>query len=119
MHAEDHAALLQRIEHFAGCSLPHSYAEWLSAPRTEPPDSRLFDMAKLLETQRIVQAVLPAGSIAIAEDGYGNLFLMQCADGSVVWWFHELDEEGHNRVEPIADSFAAFLDELAKHPFPS
>ena len=65
------------------------------------------------EAYKAVGAVIPEGTIAIAEDSSGNLYLLDCrlGAGGVYWWDHERDL-GDDRVEKVADSFTGFLASL-------
>jgi hypothetical protein len=65
---------------------------------------------------------IPPGTIAIAEDPGGDLFLLSVdgdSKGSVFYWDHEnepvdeaTDWEDFENVYPIADSFEEFLASL-------
>lgn len=104
-----------QIERTCGGELPPDYRNWLQEYRPGPSDHRQtpFDVAELIETQRLVQDVIPPGTLAIGDDGYGNLVLLRFADGSIEWWNHER-ELGNFKTETIRPSFAEYLDLIAK-----
>ena len=85
--------------------------------------SELFELgdgeawSQLDEVYRLVGDVVPAGMIPIADDGGGNLWLLDCNPslGGVYWWDHERDL-GDEHVEKAADSFGQFTSLLADFP---
>ena len=104
---------IERIQRAANVKLPQDYVDWLAQHRRKPDDEgdTPFDVDQLLETQRIVQDILPQGTVAIGDDGYGNLVLIRCSDGSILWQFHEdLDD-----IEVVGSSIHAFLERVAAH----
>ena len=74
-----------------------------------------IDLNQLLEVQRLVQDVIPPGTVAIGDDGYGNLVLLRFADGSIEFWDHER-ELNDFATETICPSFAAYLEFLTISP---
>lgn len=104
-----------QVERTAGGTLPSEYREWLRRHTPGPGDHRQtpFDLTELLETQRLVQDAIPPGTLAIGDDGYGNLVLLRFSDGSIEWWWHERSLENHE-TETIRPSFAEFLHLIAK-----
>lgn len=106
---------IAQIERASEGTLTADYREWLRQHRPGPSDHRQtpFGVAELIETQRLVQDVIPRGTLAIGDDGYGNLVLLRFADGSIEWWNHER-EPGDFATETIRSSFAEYLDLIAK-----
>src|SRR3954469_2263234 len=123
---------LARLERVLGTPLPSDYRQFLRRHREDQdrptmvvgadPDYRnvrtLFELgdgpnnAQLDEIYRLVGDVLPPGTIAIADDIGGNLYLLDYAGrGGILWWDHEQDL-GEDRVEAVAESFTAFLADL-------
>ncbi len=78
-----------------------------------PIIAKLLHIEELLKAQRLVQQVIPRGSLAIAHDGYGNQVLLRFSDGSIEWWSHEREPDDH-RTETIAPSFESYLELIAK-----
>jgi len=107
--------VVAQVEGAAGGALPVQYREWLRQHRPGPSDHRQtpFDIEELLKTQRLVQEVIPPGTLAIADDGYGNLVLLRFSDGSIEWWNHEREPDDLD-TETIAPSFEAFLELASK-----
>jgi hypothetical protein len=123
---------LARLERALGKPLPPDYRQFLHGHREDQnrptmvvganPDCRdvrtLFELGdgpnttQLDEIYRLVGDVLPVGTIAIADDIGGNLYLLDyLGRGGVLWWDHEQDL-GEDRVERVADSFTGFLADL-------
>jgi len=104
---------LQQVEREAAGVLPDHYRNWLRKHRRRSSQDRRtpFDLDELLQTQRLVQDVLPAGTLAVGDDGYGNLMLLRFSNGAIEWWDHER-EFGDDRTEFVASSFEAFLEQL-------
>lgn len=111
---QDFDDAVAQVERAAGGILPPAYREWLRQHRSGPSNQRQtpFDVEELLETQRLVQHVLPPGTLAIGDDGYGNLVLLRFSDGSIEWWFHER-HPSDIETETIRPSFPAFLELIA------
>ena len=111
----DFEDIISRVEQTAGGNLPTGYREWLRTYRPSDDDHRQipFDVAELVETQRIVQDVIPAGTLAIGNDGYGNLVLLRFADGSIEWWSHE-HLDGNHETKTIRPSFPEYLELIAQ-----
>ena len=107
--------IISRVEQTAGGTLPADYLEWLRLHRPSDDDHRQtpFDVGKLVETQRIVQDVIPPGTLAIGDDGYGNLVLLRFVDGSIEWWSHERNEADH-QTKSIRPSFLEYLELIAQ-----
>ena len=72
-----------------------------------------FEPEEALATNRLVHDVLPAGTLAISDDGYGNFFLLRFSDGSIEWWDHER-HLGDEATDKIAPSFLEFLNYLSR-----
>ena len=104
-----------QVERTAGGVLPHAYREWLRQHRRASSDHRQtpFDLEELLKTQGLVQNVIPPRTLAIGEDGYGNLVLLRLSDGSIEWWCHER-KSGDPKTNTIRPSFEEFLKLIAK-----
>jgi hypothetical protein len=125
---------LKALEEQLGAPLPSDYASFLQTHAAA--DKRgcfissnpeywgvrsLLELAvgprnhQLDEVFRIVRDAIPAGTLPIAKDWAGNLYLLVCvgpAAGEVVWWDHERDE-GDTNVEHVAHSFTEFTELLA------
>jgi hypothetical protein len=72
-----------------------------------------------IEVFRSVRNVIPQGTLPIAEDWSGNLYLLVCEGpnlGEVVWWNHER-EENDMAVDRVAGSFGEFRG-LLRHDEP-
>jgi hypothetical protein len=112
---QDFENAVAQVERASGGALPSHYREWLRQHRRGPSDHRQtpFDIVELLETQRLVQDAIPPGTLAIGDDGYGNLVLLRFADGSIEWWNHER-ELNNFETETIRSSFAEYLDLIAE-----
>jgi hypothetical protein len=108
---------MSQIERLSGGQLPVEYRQWLSMyqPMSTNSEHRPFDLNQLLEVQRLVQDVIPPGTVAIGDDGYGNLVLLRFADGSIEFWDHER-ELNDFATETICPSFAAYLEFLTISP---
>ena len=111
----DFEEFVAQVELIADGALPADYREWLrrhesgaSAHRQTP-----FDLQELLSTQRIVQDVIPPKTLAIGDDGHGNLILLRLSDGSIEWWCHER-EAGDFQTETIRPSFSDYLHLIAE-----
>ena len=104
-------AAVTQVEQRLGAPLPGEYRLWLFQHRSIPTDHRQspFEVIELLETQRLVQDVLPPGHLAIGPDGYGNLVLLRLCDGSVEWWSPD-HEPSDRRTDTIAASFSNYLE---------
>ncbi|HUG94118.1 MAG TPA: SMI1/KNR4 family protein [Planctomycetaceae bacterium] len=66
----------------------------------------------------LVEDVLPAGALPIAEDWGGNFYCLMLTGthaGQVVYWDHERDE-GDDKVEPVADTITSFYERLVPDP---
>lgn len=125
---------LAALEREIGMQVPSEYANCLRYHRAadEPacfvssnPEywgvRSLFELGvgtsdfQLDEVFRLVRDVIPAGTIPIANDWAGNLYLLVCAgasSGAVVWWNHERDVDDEE-VDHVADSFSEFTQLLA------
>ena len=130
---------LAQLEASFGFAFPQEYRTFLAAHNEDPDrpgqvvssDPDYLGVQTILElgdgpdylqadeTYRNVGDVLPSGMIAVANDGGGNLYLLDCREGaqtgSVYWWGHEQDP-GEDRVELVASSFAVFLQSLVPDP---
>ncbi len=107
--------LVTQVERVAGGALPSDYREWLRRHEPGASDHRQtpFDLQELLRTQRIVQDVIPPKTLAIGDDGHGNLVLLRLSDGSIEWWCHEREAEDF-QTETIRPSFADYLHLIAE-----
>jgi hypothetical protein len=112
---DDFEAAVAQVERASGGVLPPEYREWLRQHKRGPSDHRQtpFDLDELLKTQRIVQRVIPLGTLAIGDDGYGNLVLLRFSDGSIEWHRHERLPDDPE-TETIRPSFTAFVELIAK-----
>ena len=80
---------------------------------------RLFELAdgpkhvQVDEVLRLVGDVLPSGTLPVAEDDGGNLYLLDCVahPGTVYWWNHERDI-GDEHIDKVAATFSAFIQIL-------
>jgi SMI1 / KNR4 family (SUKH-1) len=130
---------LVRLEQAIGFRLPPDYRSFLSshvedadrpiqvvASNPDYLDVRtifeLGDGANYLqadEVHRIAGDALPPGMVAIADDGGGSFYLLDCRDtrevGSVYWWDHE-QQQGEDRIDLVAPSFTEFLGSLLPDP---
>ncbi|ABI77679.1 conserved hypothetical protein [Hyphomonas neptunium ATCC 15444] len=111
----DFDEIISRAEQTAGGILPKEYLEWLRLHRPSDDDHRQtpFSIGELVETQRTVQDVIPPGTLAIGNDGYGNLVLLRFVDGSIEWWSHERNEANH-KTKSIRPSFPEYLELIAQ-----
>lgn len=125
---------LESMEEKLGAPVPADYATFLQWHRaTDEPGCyvssnpeywgvrSLFELGvgtrdcQLDEVFRLVGDAIPAGTLPIANDWAGNLYLLVCAGpsaGEVVWWDHER-YQGDRDVEHVADSFSEFIELLA------
>lgn len=120
---------IAEIEQTLGAQLPRDYVSFLFTHRAveeagmylaSNPDywglRMLFDTndeplhSNVAEVLRLVQDVIPPGTLPIAEDWSGNMYLLVCKgtnQGHVVWWSHER-ELGDISVDRVANSFSQF-----------
>jgi hypothetical protein len=125
---------LKTLEEQLGAQVPAEYATFLQWHRANDQSGcyvssnpeywgvrSLFELGvgsrdfQLDEVFRLVGDAIPAGSLPIADDWAGNLYLLICVGssaGEVVWWNHER-EAGHTDVDHVADSFSEFTELLA------
>jgi hypothetical protein len=125
---------VEQIEKAQGLRLPADYLGFLSSHQeagksrdemvASNPDAwgvrHVFEVGsgapdiQLDEVVRLVGDVIPLGTLPVAEDEAGNLYLLDCASenqrGKVLWWDHE-KITGEN-LEVVAQSFRAFLEQL-------
>ena len=125
------------LEQKLGLTLPSDYRDFIATHRessNRPPQvvssnpdywgvSNIFELGdgasylQVDENYRLVGDVIPKATVAIADDGAGNLFLLDCRLGSgrVDWWDHE-QNLGEDRVEMAASSFTEFLSIFDARP---
>ncbi|ANP47564.1 hypothetical protein ATE48_17475 [Candidatus Viadribacter manganicus] len=115
MPMQEFEEAVAQVERASGGVLPAEYRHWLRTHKPGPTDHRQtpFDLSELLKTQRLVQDVIPPGTLAIGDDGYGNLVLLRFTDGAIEWWHHER-ESNDVSTDTIRPSFTAYLELIAK-----
>jgi cell wall assembly regulator SMI1 len=126
------ASALDALEHRLGVTIPVEYRDFLLAHNGGVPTHSVFDVSgegedsinqffvvgsgshtDLERAVRIYAGRLPPGAIPIAEDGLGNLVLLQASGarrGLVLFWDHE--READNPTEVLASSLSEFLRSL-------
>ena len=132
----DNGTRVKDLTNRLSAALPPEYVEFLRAHRAMPVDlvvasnpdywgvHTIFELAdgnddhQVDLIQQILWDVLPSGTLPIAEDEAGNLFLLDCNEGtsmgSVLWWDHERNL-GEMQTERVASSFREFVN-LLKSP---
>ena len=111
----DFEAKIEQVERKFGGKLPPDYVHWLKRHQPGPDDHAQtpYCLEQLINTQILIQDVLPQGMLAIGGDGYGNQVLFDSSTGGIEWWNHEREPDDQ-RTETIRPTFSSYLELIAK-----